>query len=266
MVSPEKNGTESSIHKNSKRKFPKWIIVSIIVIVLLYIGILVFNHSMLNETKQNSNIPSSISTSPEKQCQDVQVSYSDTENYDEQEPYTKKEYYSESVPYTDQQCESKNLVYNIQNFYLDSQTCNQKVEECSDYTLGICTSKIQYCVDRSVVCSFTLNNLDNEEGTWGIDFSFYKQGSSEIEGTDKRASSLYAQDSETVRGNTRITTKEPYETSYSCRYAVANTPTKKICRDVIKYKEVQKSREVTAYKSVTKSRPVTKYRTETKCE
>ncbi len=177
--------------------------------------------------------------------------------YQEQEPYTKTEYYTETVPYTDQECEDKKLGYSVTDFTLVSNTCNKKVEECTDYTLGFCTSKIKYCVDRTVTCSLKLNNLDMEvSGLWKVRMDFMKSGSSNVADSDNSNLAVYPSDSNYYSFSGKITTKELYEQGYTCQYSVLSAATKPVCRDVIKYKEVEKSREVTAYQPVTKYKEV----------
>ena len=51
-----------------------------------------------------------------------------------------------------------------------------------------------------------------------------------------------------------------------CYATIIYVPTKQVCRDVTKYREVQKTRTVTKYKTVTKYETVIEYRTETKKE
>jgi hypothetical protein len=188
-------------------------------------------------------------------CRDVQVPY------ETQEEYAKTEYYTETVPYTDRECEQKTLVYSITDFTLGASVCNEQEEVChQSYPILGCVDKTLYCVDRTVSCYLKINNLDDERGSWTIKFDFMKSGSSSVEATDTSSNWLYPHSSGTIGGSGKITTKELLDTAYTCRYSVTNEPTKEICRDVIKYKDVQKERQVTAYK------PVTKYRTEQKCD
>lgn len=175
-------------------------------------------------------------------CKDVQV------------PYDYVEEYQETVPYTDRECETKILVYSITDFVFGSSICNNRVEECRDYILGICISKIAYCTDRTVTCSLKVNNLDDERGNWVIDFKFFKADSNSIDTIDTVSTWLYPHTSGIVTGRGKIISKELFDTSYTCSYSISNEPTKEVCREVIKYKEV------------TKTRTVTRYRTEQKCE
>ncbi len=225
-----------------KRKVPTWVIgVLIGLFILFLIGLYISN---------NSGSQLFISTNNEPKCSDVQVPY------ETQEEYQKTEYYTETVPYTDRVCESKNLVYSITDFSVDGG-CITYNERCIDYILGICSEKIKYCVNKEITCSLNLNNLDNENGQWGIEFLLY-QGNS-LSNTQIITPSLYPQTNQRVSYTFSLIGEEQADKTYSCSYRVSNTPTKQVCRDVIKYKDVQKSRQVTAYK------PVTNYRTETKC-
>ena len=173
--------------------------------------------------------------------------------YEVQVPYEEVEEYQETIPYTDKECEEKVLVYNRGKFNMVSSICNKKVEECNKYILGICTDKTIYCTDRTILCSLELNNLDDEKGVWKVGFNFYKSGSSVIEDTSFQNRLLDPHSSGEARGEGNILSKELYETPYSCSYTIIEEPTKQVCRDVIKYKEVKKTRIIT------------KYRTEQKC-
>jgi len=94
--------------------------------------------------------PDSIGKSS-KNCREVQV------------PYEEVEEYQETVPYTEEECESKDLAYNIENFVLNYNTCNEKKKECESGFMGIPYDCIEYCVDRTISCSLDLRHLDNEE-------------------------------------------------------------------------------------------------------
>lgn len=178
----------------------------------------------------------------QKTCKDIQV------------PYDYLEEYQETVPYTDRECEDKLLSYSITDFTFVSSVCNEDTKECKSGALGIPYDCIHYCIDRVVTCYLTLNNLDSEKGTWIINFLFYKIGGSSPDITADISRFLYPQTSEKIIGTGEIKNKELYEQEYTCSYNVPNEATKQICRDVIKYKEV------------TKTRTVTRYRTEQKCE
>lgn len=178
-------------------------------------------------------------TKNEPICKDVEI------------PYDYNEEYLETVPYTDTECESKLLVYNRGDFDLVSSVCNQKIEECQSYFLGICTNKITYCTDRTITCSLGINNLDDEKGVWKVDFNFFKYGSDEIEATASQSRMLDPYSSGDAIGQGEITSKELYNSSYSCSYVISKEPTKQVCRDVTKYKEVTKTRVVTRYKNET---------------
>ena len=158
-------------------------------------------------------------------CKNVQIPY------ESQEEYLKTEYYTETVPYTDTECESKLLVYKVQK--------------------GSCVNREDnfFADDEPAKYSCTITNLDNEGGQFSMRIGFNVNGQ-QLEETQSRY--IYPQSSETFR-------IERDASIQNC-YCAENVPTKQVCRDVIKYQEIQRERQVTAYK------PVTKYRTEQKCE
>lgn len=147
--------------------------------------------------------------------------------YEEQEEYMKMEYYTESVPYTDQECENKNFVY------------KKSFGECKDRQSGLFGLG-----DQPAKFSCTLTNLDNEGGTFSVKIGF-DIGDQEITETQSRY--IYPQSSATFSYERDLSIN-------SCICLEQEIPSKQICRDVIRYNEVQRERQVTAY------RPVTKYR------
>ncbi len=219
---------EKKHHKNNPRKYGYWISGGIALIIIIFILIVFTGRVGIFVTPNCQQVP-----------------------YEEQEEYMETEYYTESVPYTDQECENKQLVYSITNFE-NTGNCIDYDERCKDYFLGLCTEKEQYCVQKKVTSSLNLKNLDSERGNWVIQFSYSLDG--QLISTENMAKSLYPQESGstgvlwTINGEVNNKKDDRYS------YQVINEPTKQVCRDVIKYREVQRERQVTAY------RPVTKYK------
>lgn len=243
----------------------KWtlpIILGIVIMISLTVVVLTWGTTFTSAPNHDSSIITGESVQdiePKEICSNVQVPY------EEQEEYLKTEYYTETIPYTDKECETKDLPYSVDNTAFDYNTCNQQEDLCIEYFLGICTEKKTYCIDRSASCSLDLRNLDGEEsGTWTIKHLFLEQGTSNVIKTSESSIYLYPQTSKRVSGQIRITsqgeTGDANKNIGSCNYQVLRVPTKQVCRDVIKYKDIQKERQVTAY------RPVIKYRIERKCE
>jgi len=255
---------KKEIKKDKQHKKSNKIGIIIGIIIVLFVIVYLFfsgNSSSYNfdkTSKSYSTDDNSDTNQNTKRCKEVQVPY------ESQEEYMKTEYYYETVPYTDQECENKDIAYSINNFAYDYNRCNQDREVCNDYFLGICVDSTTFCIDKSVSCNLDLRNLDNEKGgNWVIRFNFYKSGTNNVNKYADVSEYLYAQSTENIVGTVRITSdgeEGDANKQYSCNYNVNSIPTKQVCRDVIKYKDVQRSRQVTAYK------PVTKYKTETKCD
>ena len=225
------------------KKNSKWMVLGGAILIIV-VSIISLTHSSTNNTGTT--------------CKNIQVPY------DSQEEYLKTEQYTESVPYTAQECIPKELPYSIENFHITESICNQDQDICNKYFLGFCTDKTTFCIDKTVSCSLDIKNVDSSErGIWGIQFNFYVAGTSNIIKTTNSMNYLvYPQGSNTAGGNTRITSSGvsgDANQRITCSYNVVNTPTKQVCKDVLKYKDVPKERQVTAY------RPVTKYRNEQKC-
>ena len=237
---------------SSKDKKPKkslkflWIIPAVILGFILLVVLI----------DSTNNTPSGQTT--KSTCKDVQVPY------EEQEEYAKTEYYTETVPYTDRECENKEIPYSIDNFVLNYNNCNEKKKDCKTGFMGIPYDCIEYCIDRSMSCSLDLRNLDNEaSGTWTIRFNFYERSTNNLIKANDVSDYLYPQTTKKFTGITNIKSSGvngDANKQLTCFYDKVNIPTKQVCRDVTKYKEVQRERQVTAY------RPVTKYKTEQKCD
>lgn len=187
------------------------LIVAIIIIVLIIcIGILV----ILDTQRDNSITGNVIKTM--KNCKMV------------------------SVPYTDTICEEKEIPFNIQNFVMDSQVCNDENKICEKSFLGFPYNCETYCADKTISCSLDLRNLDNEErGTWGIEFTYTIAGTSKVVGEKRITKFLYPKTTEKVGTMINIQSQgvggEANE-NIRCSYNVYSTPTKSVCRDVTKYK------------------------------
>jgi len=230
-------------HKKIGRKSYTWLWIILGVVFIIIVLSLILTGGMGTFTPK---------------CRNVQVPY------ESQEEYIKTEYYTESVPYTDTECENKNIAYSIDNFRLVANNCNKEQDVCNKYFLGICSDKTTFCVDRTISCSLELRNLDSEErGAWTVRFNFYEVGTNNILKSSDPSNLVYAQTTNSFTGSARIISEGvdgDANKQLSCTYYVQNIPTKQVCKDVIRYKEVQRERQVTAY------RPVTKYRTEQKCD
>jgi hypothetical protein len=246
---------EQKQHKQIEKKSYNWVLIIIGAVFVIIVLSVIFTGRMTTFSS-SPNMPPPVNSEPK--CKDVQIPY------ESQEEYMKTEYYTESVPYTDTECENKNIAYSIDNFRIVANNCNKEQDVCNKYFLGICSDKTTFCVDRTISCSLELRNLDSEErGVFTVRFNFYEVGTSNAVKNEDASNLVYAQTTNTLTGVARITSegiKGDANKQLSCSYAVPNIPTKQVCKDVIKYKDVQRERQVTAYK------PVTKYRTEQKCD
>ena len=128
----------------------------------------------------------------------------------------------------------------------------------------MCSEKETFCVDKTVRCALELRNLDAEEmGSFSISFKFSDSETRNNVKNDEVTRFVYAQTTETFAGSVRVRSEGvdgDANKRWSCNYRVEDTPSKEMCRDVLKYKEIQKERQVTAY------RPVTKHKTEEVCD
>lgn len=218
-------------------------------------------------TGSASSTGQSISSTPK--CENVQVPYT------EQEEYTKTESYTESVPYTDTECTNINMIYKIENIpttndcmqydcaRYDSicveQGCARKgifgnceQYECVKYTQKCAENK---CIKFTEHCGIKIINQERESAAFNIEFNKYSYDTKSSLNIETNTVYVDALDSRSYYWDFMFLPTE----SVTCYYRLTNQPQRQECKDVIKYRDVQKEKQVTAY------RPVTKYKTEQKC-
>lgn len=202
-----------------------WHTMIIIIFVVILVWGVVWSFS---SDSNNSSFTDTNSVDEVNQVGQIQANFQQKETCrNVQVPYSEQEVYYETVPYTDRVCEDKELVYKQER-----GTCVGK----SDGYLGVGARPMSY--------SCTITNLDTEAKIFTmkiglnigeqqlfdtLSYYIYPQSSKEF---------AYAED---IGGE-------------SCFCVLEEIPTKSVCRDVIKNKEVRKTRTVT------------KYRTEKQCD
>lgn len=212
----EKKKTEIS---TQDWKTPVIVIGIIVGVALIILGVILSNSNLtgnvVNEGYQNSQA--------ENNYQDNQISDSmfGRNCRQEQVPYEEQENYYETVPYTDQECENKQLVYKK-----DTGSCTDWVDNW-------------FSENTPAKYSCTITNLDSEGGVFSLDLGF-NIGSEQLKETQSKY--VYPQSSETfyVERDSAID---------GCFCNEASIPTKQVCRDVIKYKDIARTRTVTKYKT-----------------
>ncbi len=169
------------------------------------------------------------------ECREVQIAYEFNETYTESEPYTSKE------------CETVNLKSKvIQGVNMETVCIEQNCIEESFWTRDC---KEWECVKDKNIYTFILKNMDDEGGRWAFRMTF--QGmSGEVDGGIRRHY-IEPEDEQTFMWEyvKNIPTEEVYTD-----FDVEEIPTKQVCENVIRYRDVEKTR------------PVTKFRTEEVCE
>ena len=165
----------------------------------------------------------------------------------ESQPYTATEYYYESEPYTDKECEDKTLVYSVTDFNINSD-CLDYNERCLDYTFGICTEKETFCVEKQIKFGLKLNNFDDERGNWIVNINLYLNDISA--GSKTQNVFLYPKESRDVYWTFGISGEEDCKKKITGSYNIQDEPKKQVCNDIIKYRDVQKSKQVTKFKDV----------------
>jgi len=234
--------------KEEKEVYGKNKNLFIILGVVLGISVLIFIIVILNESPIQK-IPSITGEAiKEQNCRDVQV------------PYDYLEEYQETIPYTDQECNAIYMIWKPEYVGV-YQNCIQ--EECASYE-QVCVEKnfwgncIRYeprcagnkCVKYRQYCGLKIENKEREGATFNLEL--YKWNQDTQTSTLVTTQNLWVPplDSATATWNFVYLPTE----AVSCWYKVTNNPTRQECKEVIRYKEV------------TKTRTVTRYKTEQKCD
>ena len=234
-------------HTKSRKPFG----IAFVIIVVLAVGFVIAGFSI--------KVPYTVEVGKE-----VQEPYEAQEPYEVQEPYEAVEYYYETEPYTDRECESKKLSYKSTIDEVNRITrCTKDHQECQNYFLGVCTEWKTICDEYTQDCRFSVTNLDSESGSWRYKWSTkcVSPGCKCIDtrNLNQEYSIGLVEPTETKEAWAQIVYK-PEHNQY-CYATITYIPTKQVCRDVTKYKEVQKTRTVTKYQTKIQKETVTKYRT-----
>lgn len=256
MMTNAQNGKQGK--KKNVRGHNPFLIISLIVIgvIILFFAATKFMTPTVEQGSSESHKSSgNLNSQVDRNCRDEQVAYNDSEQY------AKTEYYTESVPYTDNECINTNLIYSITNAHWSPYACNHVSTQCNDPHWWGCGNSTSFCTDQTLTFSVDVNNLDDNPGTWTINIKFFRPDGSLYKAIPL-TQSLYPRSTQTYTATTEITSDSPSgdaNKAYTANYQETLIPTKQICHDVTKYKNVQRERQVTDY------RPVTKYKTERVC-
>ncbi len=184
--------------------------------IIILVIVLIYNNS-IGQTNQNRDDSSSAQSSLEE-CEDVQVPYQDTETYWDKELYIGEE--CNMVPLT----YSKNLI------------------ECD-------TTMIAYINANNMECIIT--NTDTKSGNFVVSYGF------------KCASSTGGENWACYDGEKTLYISSGASQSVSGRYSDIDSEE---CFCNVEPAEKQVCKDITKYRDVQKTRMVTKYRTETVCD
>lgn len=234
-------------------------IVYVLIGLLVVVGII----SIIAITSKPSTTGSVISEGQEEQnCREIEVPY------EEQEEYLKTEYYTETVPYTETECEEEELSYRSSHDDLERDVeCINSHEECAETYIDWlgrekCKRYETVCDEYREYVSFEITNLDTEKGYWQIEWKKFCRANQPL-------CSIETYETIIITG-LWLDPTETKTSSYSIDYDAKGQeylyayllyiPTKQICEEVTRYKEVQRTKQITAY------RPVTKYKSEEVCE
>jgi hypothetical protein len=236
---------KGTVKQSNSKKY----ILPIIIVILLVIGVVAVVGLNVVKTPYNTK-EEYIEKEPytDRVCKDVSVPYQDVE------------YYTESEPYQDRECESKQLTYkSTADQIIRSITCTKSHQECAN-TFIICTQWETVCDEYTQDCRFGITNLDSETGTWTYKWSSQCQHSGCNDISSSNLNTVYGLQVEPTESKDAFAqTVYKADQEQYCYVSIIDIPTKQVCRDVTKYKNVQKSRSVTKYKTEQQCEDVTKY-------
>lgn len=196
----------------------------------------------------------------------IPVSYTAVEGYTVKEPYTETEWYTESEPYTTTECNDKYALYKTDWGEGITSVCIQN--ECASYD-SYCTEKnfwgncIEYsqscasykCVKSTKYCEVKIENKERE--SIQMDIALYKWDyDNKQEKLVKTVDNTWvnALDDASIKWDFTYLSTE----SVGCYYRITKSPTIQECKDVIRYRDVSKSRQVTKYQDSYKEKQVLK--------
>ncbi len=242
LTHKNKEDNLSAIKDYSKKFFSNHHAVSILIIGVVLGSLVVFAVPLPYSVEENYT---------------AKVPFTFKENYTDKEPYSAKEDYVEiepyqaQIPYVEKEPYEATETYSEQEPYTDTECHNEPLGHNEEQT--VCDDS-GFWNDAHI--SVRVNNLDtNNGGSFSIWLGFNLQTG----GTTGGTFSQYIQ-----AGSSYTFSYTSSADTNGCTYHMTSIPSKEICEQVIKYRDVQKTRTVTKYRDVTKYNTVTKYRNVTK--
>lgn len=223
------------------------------VVVILGLGVFFINNYPEIINSPSEKITGYAINNPDE---NVASSQENVECEKEKVPYEEEEEYIETVPYKDTVCEKEELPYSITNDRWDYSRCTDENTVCYEKEKNFwgneeCVDEETFCAEKQLSYSIDLKNLDQEKkGYFGVEIVFYKDG--EEYDTVPVNKYLYPQTTETFTGRITVTGESPSGDAnqrFSANYRVIDVPTKDICEEVTKYKDVKRTKTVTKYRT-----------------
>lgn len=221
-------------------------------LILLVLGLSLFVIACTSGSKLTGDVTATAPAKPT--CKQV--------SYETQEEYLKTEYYTETVPYTDTECKEVSINHNDDWLPTGTECLQQKCAEYKDVCVeknfwGNCVEWKQECIREECAktqytCNYQIRNIDDTSGYWEAKGYILDENNNEV---------FVKTVGVTVRPMDTGVISYPYvdslQTFSRCQIKWSkSTPTKQVCKDVIKTEEVEKTRQVTAYRPHTRTKEV----------
>ncbi len=169
-----------------------------------------------------------------------------------QQTYEKTEVYTESLPFTEEECEEIPLKY-LEEWQNNprqciNEICDQHEQYCVDKNwLGNCIQFAERCTHSACTkyeqkCDLKIENIDDEPGVWKIEGYIWDDDFNRL-GELVKEVQIYVQPTK----SNIATWSFVYNAgeSKSCSKRIIVVPQKRVCENVIAYKDVEKTRAVT---------------------
>ena len=173
-------------------------------------------------------------------------------------PYTGLVTYADREPYSDKDCTQQTLK-SVSTSFSSNINCIER---------NICTHYSQYCIDKNWLgncieysqscdnwgcsksetsCTLTLKNIDDTAGSWTI----------ELLVQNSKGGIHPNQQTDTIQPTLEKTFTFSYPNDYIgestwCNWNYINQPTKSVCENVLKYRDIEKTKEEIRYCSALK--------------
>lgn len=194
----------------------------------------------------------------------IKVPYTGMVTYYEDVPKTKTQTFKDREPYTDKECHMEDVRYS--SSWKDStssclqEECAEKHQVCVETNFwGNCLQfedrcARNQCIKGSLTCALDIKNLDTEGGTFTVKGYVIDENREELFVEDVK---VYVAAMSTGTAEWTYIFYPPQR--FGCSVKDIDLPSKQVCDNVIKYRDVEKQQQVVVTEKVKKETEQVKY-------